>query len=249
MIVWGGYDNEYYLNTGAAYDPTTDTWTPTSTVNAPSGRNDHTAVWTGSRMIVWGGYRGGGGGYLNTGAAYDPTTDTWTPTSTVNAPSGRDLHTAVWAGSRMIVWGGYDGYPINTGGIYELSSVGPSVSFYSVTPCRLVDTRGADGPLGGPALVANTNRDFVVVGHCDIPSTAKALSVNLTATGQTAQGHLRLYAGGTIPPNTSSLNYIAGQTRANNAIVTLGTQGDVGVRCVQGSGSAHVVIDVNGYFE
>jgi hypothetical protein len=121
--------------------------------------------------------------------------------------------------------------------------------FYSVTPCRLIDTRGADGPLGGPALAANTNRDFIVVGQCDIPPTAKALSVNLTATAQTAQGHLRLYPGGTTPPNASSLNYVAGQTRANNAIVMLGALGDLGVRCVQGSGAAHVIIDVNGYFE
>jgi hypothetical protein len=66
-----------------------------------TGRDPHTAVWTGSRMIVWGGYDGS---YcLNTGAAYDPTTDTWTPTSTTNAPRARERHTAVWAGSRMIL--------------------------------------------------------------------------------------------------------------------------------------------------
>ena len=121
--------------------------------------------------------------------------------------------------------------------------------FYTVTPCRLIDTRAPDGPLGGPALDANTNRDFTVVGHCEIPRSATSLSVNLTATEQTAQGHLRLYPGGTTPPNASSLNYVAGQTRANNAIVRLGAQGDLGIRCAQGAGTAHVIIDVNGYFE
>jgi hypothetical protein len=106
-----------------------------------------------------------------------------------------------------------------------------------------------DGRAARQALAANANRDFVVVGHCDIPPTAQAVSINLTATAQTAQGHLRLYAGGTSPPDTSSLNYVAGQTRASNAVIMLGMLGDVGVRCVQGSGTAHVIIDVNGYFE
>ena len=57
-------------------------------------------------MIVWGGSPGGG--YLNTGGRYNPGTDTWTATSTTNAPAARHYHTAVWTGSEMIVWGGYD---------------------------------------------------------------------------------------------------------------------------------------------
>ena len=73
-------------------------------LGAPSGRNYHTAVWTGSEMIVWGGL--GVEVDFNTGGRYSPSTDTWTATSTTNAPSGRDLHTAVWTGTEMIVWGG-----------------------------------------------------------------------------------------------------------------------------------------------
>ena len=56
MIVWGGYDDSFYLNTGGRYNPSTDSWIATSTTNAPDGRVRHTAVWTGSEMIVWGGY-------------------------------------------------------------------------------------------------------------------------------------------------------------------------------------------------
>ena len=82
-----------------------DTWAATSTANAPSARDDHTAVWTGSEMIVWGGVMTCS--YLNTGGRYNPSTDSWTATSTTNAPAGRDDHTAVWTGSEMIVWGGY----------------------------------------------------------------------------------------------------------------------------------------------
>ena len=82
-----------------------DTWTATSTTNAPSARAGHTAVWTGSEMIVWGG-GASGPTYLNTGGRYNPSTDSWTATSTTNAPGARSGHTAVWTGSEMIVWGG-----------------------------------------------------------------------------------------------------------------------------------------------
>ena len=103
MIVWGGNDFGSGLNTGGRYEPSTDIWTTTSTLNAPEARTSHTAVWTGSEMIVWGGQP-----VINTGGRYNATTDNWTPTSIVNAPDGRFGHTAVWTGSEMIVWGGFD---------------------------------------------------------------------------------------------------------------------------------------------
>src|SRR6058998_3920530 len=78
-----------------------DTWRPTSTT--PTGRYWHTTVWTGSEMIVWGGWSRGG---TNTGAKYNPTTDSWVATNLTNAPAYRYLHTAVWTGNEMIVWGG-----------------------------------------------------------------------------------------------------------------------------------------------
>ena len=56
MIVWGGYGTQnFFLNTGGRYNPSTDSWTPTDFINAPPPRDYHTAVWTGSEMIVWGG--------------------------------------------------------------------------------------------------------------------------------------------------------------------------------------------------
>jgi N-acetylneuraminic acid mutarotase len=98
---------------------TDDTWTTTSTINAPDARDSHTAVWTGSEMIVWGGFDGSNS--LNTGGRYNPTTDSWTATSTINAPDARDSHIAVWSGSEMIVWGGniLPGEDLNTGGRYN----------------------------------------------------------------------------------------------------------------------------------
>src|SRR5205807_10016507 len=80
-----------------------DTWIPTAG-RPPDARDNHTAVWTGSEMIVWGGYDNSG--YFNTGGRYNPSTVTWTATSTTNAASARGFHTAVWTGSEMIVWGG-----------------------------------------------------------------------------------------------------------------------------------------------
>ena len=94
---------------------TDDTWTATSTTNAPEARTGHTAVWTGSEMIVW-----GGGSGFNTGGRYNPSTDSWAATAG-NAPSARVGHTAVWSGSEMIVWGGLDDtiHFFNDGGRYN----------------------------------------------------------------------------------------------------------------------------------
>ena len=122
MIIWGGEPDDPYvlLNTGGRYDPSTDSWTTTTTMNAPSPRWGHTAVWTGTEMIVWGG-DDAMGGHLNTGGTYNPGTDTWTATSITGAPAGRLSHTAVWTGNEMVVWGG--SYLVlqdtNTGGRYN----------------------------------------------------------------------------------------------------------------------------------
>src|SRR2546422_4454064 len=123
MIVWGGCQdgNCAPILDGGRYDPAGDTWTPTSSTNAPSARRFHTAIWTGSRMVVWGGYNVGL--RLDTGGQYDPATDAWTTISITNAPSARFYHTAVWTGSFMVVWGGKDGSPFtNTGGRYDPAS-------------------------------------------------------------------------------------------------------------------------------
>ena len=110
MIVWGGgIGGPTLFNTGGRYNPGTDSWTATSTINAPSVRVGHTAVWTGSEMIVWGGQ--GSITYLNDGGRYNPAANSWTTVTTAGAPVGRINHTAVWTGSQMIVWGGNkDGY-------------------------------------------------------------------------------------------------------------------------------------------
>ena len=127
---------------------------------------------------------------------------------------------------------------------------GPASNFFTVTPCRLLDTRDPTGDYGGPALVAGQDRTFVAIGSkCGIPATAKAVSVNLTVTEATAQGNLRLYPAGLPLPLASTVNYLPGINRANNAIVPLNSSGEFAIRCTQASGTAHAIVDVNGYFE
>jgi hypothetical protein len=100
MIIWGG-SGPGYLNDGGRYRPDDDSWQPTSTgAHVPAARWQHSAVWTGTEMIVW-------GGNYNTGGRYDPTKDTWLPTSTgANVPAARGRGSAVWTGVEFIVWGG-----------------------------------------------------------------------------------------------------------------------------------------------
>lgn len=124
MIVWGGYyplDN--FLNDGYAYNPIADYWTPISEDNAPDGRLRHTAIWTGEEMIVWGGESAGGGSTTNTGGRYNPETDSWQPLTAVGAPGPREMHSAVWTGSKMIIWGGCDAVYCSTvyndGALYD----------------------------------------------------------------------------------------------------------------------------------
>ncbi len=122
MLVWGGIvqpaiGSGGFLNGGLRYESLTDTWSHMSVASAPAGRLDHTSVWTGSEMIVWGGRQGSTS--LDTGGRYDAAADTWTPTSTVGAPSPRAGHTAVWTGSVMVVWGGAAD---NSGGTYDAAT-------------------------------------------------------------------------------------------------------------------------------
>ena len=117
MIVWGGVDFGY-LASGGLYTPSTNSWSPTSTILAPLGRADHVAAWNGGEMIVWGG-RSSQSTALGNGERYNPGSDSWQSVSNVSAPTPRYSHTEVWtgAGGRMIVWGG-SGTNANNGGIY-----------------------------------------------------------------------------------------------------------------------------------
>jgi hypothetical protein len=128
--------------------------------------------------------------------------------------------------------------------------LGAGLGFFTLAPCRVIDTRGSSAPIGGPVLQGQETRTFAVVGHCDIPSTARALSVNVTATQPSVLGDIWLFAAGETGPTVSTLYYEAGQTRANNAIVSLNPSGELSAFVGQRAGTTvHLIIDVNGYFD
>ncbi len=117
--------------------------------------------------------------------------------------------------------------------------------FYTLSPCRVLDTRSGSAV---PLMASGERLVTVGGGPCGVPTSAKAVSANLTVTQPTAAGNLVLFPTGATP-GTSTINYAAGQTRGNNAVVSLSTAAAVSIRCNQASGSAHVILDVNGYFQ
>lgn len=133
-----------------------------------------------------------------------------------------------------------------------VAPVGAGVQFYDVTPCRLVDTRNADGPLGGPALAASggPDRAFTLTGACGIPAGAAAVSANLTVVIPSAGGTLAIYRGDGALSGTSSISFNAGKSRADNALLQLALDGSGTVKVNNSSaGAVHLVLDVNGYFQ
>lgn len=124
----------------------------------------------------------------------------------------------------------------------------PAMSFHTLAPCRVFDTRNATGTYGGPALSAGQSRSWVIRGQCGVPPTARAIAGNLTATGPTAAASVRLAPGGSTATGTTTLSFKAGQTRANNVMTGLGASGDILIDGLA-SGTVNLVFDVVGWFE
>ncbi len=138
MFVWGGgtgagfYD---WSNEGAIFNAATGIWTAVSPIGAPSARTCVRAVWTGSKIIVWGGYDLLG--VANTGGIYDPSTDTWAPMLQLNSIPGRYFHSMAWMNGKLFVWGGivtpgFSNGQTNEGFIYDPNT-------YMWTPISLVN--------------------------------------------------------------------------------------------------------------
>jgi hypothetical protein len=122
-----------------------------------------------------------------------------------------------------------------------------ALAFYPLTPCRVIDTRGSNGPLGGPSLQAGQQRDFPVLQatDCNIPDTAQAYSMNFTVAPKSALGYLTVWPSGGPKPVVSTLNDPTGTTVANAGIVPAGTGGDINAYATQ---NTDLIVDINGYF-
>lgn len=145
------------------------------------------------------------------------------------------------------------GLPVASYGL--TCSGGPSqpqaTSFYTLPPCRVVDTRLPIGPSGGPALAANGTRTFPVAGICGVPSSAKAIAAVLAVVGPQDLGDLRVGPAGSPSPPTSAINFSPRKTRSGNGVFALGP-GGISVTCDMPPGSSGVtdfILDLEGYFQ
>jgi hypothetical protein len=135
----------------------------------------------------------------------------------------------------------------------KLWAYGPAstaTGFYTVAPCRVIDTRQASGTYGGPGLQPNgARRLFPIAGQCGIPSDAKAVAANVTVVTPSAIGDFRVGPAGVVDL-TSTLNFAAGQVRAGNTVVSL-TGDPLGAIWVQSDVAAptNLLFDVSGYFK
>lgn len=123
---------------------------------------------------------------------------------------------------------------------------GSGLAFYTLPPCRVLDTRNATGPLGGPSLVENQARTFpVTTSSCNIPATAQAYSLNVTAVPHGPLFFLSVWPDDQSWPGISTLNAPRGGAVANGAIVPAGPDG--GIQAMA-SNDTDMVVDINGYF-
>ena len=168
----------------------------TSQINAPSPRSGHCAVWTGTEMIIWGGY--GFNSNYNNGARYNPKTNTWTSISTIGAPSARYGSSAVWTGTDMIIWGGaYNGTSnLNDGYKYNLASNSWStISTINAPSAR----RGATAVWTGTEMIiwGGENSSVIQTGGRFNPSTGlwNTIAMPTTFAPTARSGHSAVWTG------------------------------------------------------
>lgn len=120
--------------------------------------------------------------------------------------------------------------------------------FYTIAPCRVYDSRDFDDP-----LVSNATRQIAAaLLTCGIPISAKAVAANVTVVSPTSDGHASIYPGNYPSPQTTTINFRAGMTRANFTLVPLATDGSGTLAAsafVSNNGSVHIIVDVAGYFQ
>ena len=155
-------------------------------------------------------------------------------------PAGTNGEVSVYANNATDVILDVNGYFVDP------AVNGAALAYYPITPCRIADTRNANGSLGGPILAAGASRNFpVLAAPCGVPSTAQAYSLNATVVPPAPLGFLTLWPTGQAQPNVSTLNAPTGAITANAAIVPAGAGGQVSAFM---SSNSHLVLDINGYF-
>jgi hypothetical protein len=130
--------------------------------------------------------------------------------------------------------------------VYATFNVPVALQFIPVTPCRVADTRWPHGPFGGPSLAGGSSREITIPNSaCNIPATASAYSLNVTAIPQGPLGLLTAWPSGYDRPEISIMNSWDGRIKANAAIVPAGTNGAISLYA---SDTTDVALDIDGYF-
>jgi uncharacterized repeat protein (TIGR02543 family) len=152
--------------------------------------------------------------------------------------------------------GSLDGTTVNGGSfgggtVFAIHPIGPPMpsQFLALTPCRVVDTRNANGTFGGPAITGGTARSFPLSeggNPCGIPSNAVAYSLNVTVVTTGHLGYLTIWPTGQSQPVVSTMNSPDGRTKANAAIIPAGTPN--GAVSVYVTDTTNVILDIDGYF-
>jgi len=170
------------------------------------------------------------------------TLNSWTGKVVANAalvPAGSNESISVFVSNPTDVILDIDGY-------FAAPGSEGALLFYPVPPCRVADTRNANGPFGGPIVGAQTTRSFAIPSSaCDIPSTAAAYSLNVTVVPPGPLSYLTVWPDGSAQPYVSTLNSWDGAVVANAAIVPAGTGGVIDVFATN---ATQVILDINGYF-
>jgi hypothetical protein len=150
------------------------------------------------------------------------------------------LELKLWPGGYEWRFVGVNGSTLDSGqGLCHSALPTEPLDFYTLLPCRLVDTRT------GSPLAAGIRASFPAAGSCGIPANARALAVNVTAVDPSEAGYLRVFPSGAPLPTASNVSFAARQRRASSAIVALGVAGEIEA---WSTSATQLVVDVTGYF-
>ncbi len=202
MIVWGGVVAGAPSNQGGEYNAASATWSTLSTNNAPAGRSGHTAVWTGSQMLVWGGGTSANPGGDASGGVFDEASQAWLTMSTTSAPSDRTQHSAVWAGDRMIVWGGNSPFGVRTdGGSFVPPPTSATTGTWAPLPASATAgvRRGHSAIWTGSAMIIwgglDANGNPLNTGAALNPSTSAWTALPTLNAPSARYGHTAIWTG------------------------------------------------------
>ena len=199
MLIWGGRSGTsptyiHYAD-GARYRPATGDWLPISLAGSPAARSEHTAVWTGTEMLIWGGTASS---QPLQGGRYRPASDTWLPLSTANSIAPTFGHTAIWTGREMLAWGGLGSESNPTAGAYQPEADAGNGGWTSLAAA------GGVSPAGRAWHTATwTGSEMIIWGGSNFYQTAARYSptekrwLDVTADGAPAgrYGHSAVWTG------------------------------------------------------